>query len=223
MEAVLRNTISNGMQEFGNQISSQVREIANSLTSPACPPVIAPATRGRRNGPRSSGFPVRRSRGSITRAVRYLSHLNSAFHLCLYCQPQALIREYFEKVAPQILQTAVGRNEANEFRNDWEADQSLVSCTEEHFRLYFDGTAVHVWNSTALRILSRCFAFFHRLEDVELRSIEDGMVVRFKSLKKAYRTLQHSQADQNRQKQVSRRRMRKTNVWITSLKGHLYI
>lgn len=93
MEDLIRNTISNGLQEFGNHISSQIREMANSRTSPAnlpanppAPVVTAPATMGGRNGGRNSsnrllgsGFPVRRSSAALTRAVRYFSYLNLFF------------------------------------------------------------------------------------------------------------------------------------------------
>jgi len=220
MENLIRNTISNGMQEFGNQISSQFREMANSLTLPAGPrgppgPVATgPAMRGGRNRPRLSGFPVRRPNDVLRRAVRYLSYLNSVFNLNLRPRAQKLIREFFEQVAPTILQTAVGRDEATQFENEWKEDHTCVSCTEEDFRLYFGGTPSHAWNSTALRMLSQCFAYFHQLDDAELISIENGMISRFKSLKKAYNRLQLSIANQNRGKQVARRKTRKSQAWI---------
>ena len=135
MEALIHNTISNGMQEFGNQISSQLHELANSWTSPASlpdPVATALAMRGGWNGGwnvsnRSLGFPVRRSNATLTRAVHYFSYLNFVFNL--RSRVQKSIREYFEKVAPRILEMAVGRDEATQFENEWKANPGLVSCT----------------------------------------------------------------------------------------------
>ena len=142
--------------------------------------------------------------------MRYFSYLNFVFNLC--SRGQKSIREYFEKVAPEM---AVGQDEATQFENEWKANPRLVTCTKEDFRLYFDGTPLHVWNSTAICMLSRKFVSFYQLQDAELIPIENGMIVRFKSLKRAYNMLQHSQAIQNLEKRLARRRMRKSQAWIT--------
>jgi hypothetical protein len=122
-----------------------------------------------------------------------------------------MIRKFIKNVAPNILYTPVTDAEASEFEERWEEDQQVVSCTDQNFRLYFQGRPAHVWNSTALRMLSRRFAAIHEIEN-ELVSIERGMMARFKSLRKAYQMLRLSEARQKLAKQVARRQMRKSYV-----------
>lgn len=176
---------------------------------------------------RKSGFPVRRSAGVNASHVIINILFNHVFVCAYKLIVEKSVRDHFERLSPNLIQSRASTDEAKSFAVAKKANAALESCTAEAFRLYLDGAPRSEWNKSAARVFSRSFLEYHNVPQegrrLALLEVEQLALTRIKTIKAEYIMSRRSAQIQSAHSKAARRRERQSNVSVPKTSSHFMI